>query len=47
MPRATGPIGDICTIRPKLRVRHHKDENGEEYKKTYHEGELIPANELE
>ena len=40
-------IGDICTIRPKLRVRHHKDENGEEYKKTYHEGELIPANEVE
>lgn len=40
-------IGDICTIRPKLRVRHHKDENGVESKKTYYDGELIPANEVE
>ena len=40
-------IGNICTIRPKLRVRYHEDENGEEYKKTYYKGELIPANEVE
>lgn len=40
-------IGNICTIRPKLRVRRHEDENGVEYKKTYHEGDLIPANEVE
>lgn len=26
---------------------HHKDKEGNEYKKTYHEGDLIPANEVE
>ncbi len=40
-------LGDMLTIRPKLRVRRHEDENGEESKKTYHVGELIPANEVE
>ena len=40
-------LGDMLTIRPKLRVRRHEDENGVEYKKTYHVGELIPANEVE
>lgn len=40
-------LGNMLTIRPKLRVRHHKGKEGGEYKKTYHEGELIPANEVE
>lgn len=40
-------LGDICIIRPKLRVVRHTDENGEEYKKTYYKGDLIPANEVE
>ncbi len=40
-------LGDMFVIRPKLRVRRHKDENGNEVKKVYHEGEHIPANEVE
>lgn len=40
-------LGDMFVIRPKLRVRRHKDEHGNEVKKVYHEGERIPANEVE
>ncbi len=40
-------LGDMFVIRPKLRVCRHKDENGNEVKKVYHEGEHIPANEVE
>ncbi len=40
-------LGDLCTIRPKLRVMHHKDKDGVEFKKAYHEGDHIPANEVE
>lgn len=40
-------LGDMFIIRPKLRVVRHNDENGREWKKEYHEGDLIPANEVE
>ena len=40
-------LGDMFIIRPKLRLLRRKDENGNEVKKEYHEGELIPANEVE
>ena len=40
-------LGDMFVVRPKLRVLRRKDENGNEIKKEYHEGELIPANEVE
>lgn len=40
-------LGDMLTIRPKLRVMHHTDKDGNEYKKTYYEGDSIPANEVE
>ena len=40
-------LGDMLTIRPKLGIRYHKDKEGVEYKKTYYEGEKIPANEVE
>ncbi len=40
-------LGDICTIRPKLCVRRHEDKNGMEYRKTFHEGDRIPANEVQ
>lgn len=40
-------LGDMLIIRPKLRVLVHKDADGKEWRKTYHEGDLIPANEVE
>lgn len=40
-------LGDMFIVRPKLRVLRHKDENGNEEKKVYHEGDRIPANEVE
>lgn len=39
-------IGDMFIIRPKLEVRRHTDENGKEWRKKYHEGDRIPANEV-
>lgn len=40
-------LGDMFIIRPKLGVLRHKDENGNDKKKVYHEGDRIPANEVE
>ena len=40
-------LGDMFIVRPKLRLLRRKDDNGNEIKKEYHEGELIPANEVE
>ncbi len=39
-------IGDMFIIKPKLKLRDHKDDDGNIYHKVYHEGELIPANEV-
>lgn len=39
-------IGDMFVVRPKLEIRRHKDEKGKEWRKVYHEGELIPADEV-
>ena len=36
----------MLVIRPKLKLREHKDENGNYYHKVYHEGERIPASEV-
>lgn len=40
-------VGDMFIVRPKLGVVTHKDKADNEWKKTYHEGDLIPANEVE
>ena len=40
-------LGDMFIIRPKLRVVQHKDKEGTPWRKTYHEGDLIPADEVE
>ena len=40
-------LGDMFIIRPKLEVRRHQDENGKEWRKAYHEGDRIPANEVD
>ena len=34
-------------VKPKLGMVKHKDKNGIEWKRTYHEGDLIPANEVD
>ena len=39
-------LGDMFIIRPKLGLVEHEDEQGETYHKVYHEGDLIPANEV-
>ena len=39
-------IGNMLVIRPKLKLREHKDENGNYYHKVYHDGERIPASEV-
>jgi len=39
-------LGDMFVIRPKLKVVQHKDKDGNPWRKTYHEGDLIPANEV-
>lgn len=39
-------VGDMFIVKPKLGVVKHKDKEGNEWKKTYHEGDLIPANEV-
>lgn len=39
-------IGDMFIIKPKLKLRDHKDADGNIYHKVYHEGELIPASEV-
>ena len=40
-------LGDMFVVRPKLRVLRHKGENSNDWKKVYHEGDRIPANEVE
>ncbi len=40
-------LGDMFIIRPKLKVVQHKDKNGNSWRKTYHEGDLISADEVE
>ena len=40
-------VGDMFIVKPKLGVVKHKDKEGNEWKKTYHEGDLIPANEVD
>ena len=40
-------LGDMFIIRPKMRVVRHQDKEGREWRKTYHEGDLIPADEVE
>lgn len=40
-------LGDMLTIRPKLRLLRHMDEEKGEYSNTYTEGERIPADEVE
>lgn len=39
-------IGDMFIIKPKLEVRRHKDDEGTEWRNTYHDGDRIPANEV-
>ena len=39
-------VGDMFIVKPKLGVVKHKDKEENEWKKTYHEGDLIPANEV-
>lgn len=39
-------IGDMFVVRPKLKLKEHKDEEGNTYHKVYHEGERIPASEV-
>lgn len=39
-------LGDMFVIRPKLKVVQHEDKEGNSWRKTYHEGDLIPANEV-
>lgn len=39
-------IGDMFIIKPKLEVRRHKDDDGKEWRKTFHEGDRIPASEV-
>ena len=34
-------------IKPKLKLKDHKDADGNVYHKVYHEGDLIPASEVE
>ncbi len=40
-------IGNMFIVRPKLAVRRHRDDDGNEYRKPYHVGDLIPSNEVE
>ena len=40
-------LGDMFIIRPKLKVVQRDDKEGGDGRKVYHEGELIPANEVE
>ena len=40
-------VGDMFIVKPKLGMVKHKDKNGIEWKRTYHEGDLIPANEVD
>lgn len=40
-------LGDMFIIRPKLKVVQHKDKEGVPYRKTYHEGDQIPSNDVE
>ena len=40
-------VGDMFIVKPKLGVVLHKDKEGNEWKKTFHEGDLIPANEVD
>ena len=40
-------IGDMFIVRPKLAVRKRRDEQGNEYRKAYHEGDRIPSNDVE
>ncbi len=39
-------IGDMFIIKPKLEIRRHKDDDGKEWRKTFHEGDRIPASEV-
>lgn len=39
-------IGNMLVIRPKLKLKDHKDEKGNAYHKVYHEGDRIPASEV-
>ncbi len=40
-------VGDMFIVKPKLGVVQHRDKEGNEWKKTFHEGDLIPANEVD
>ena len=40
-------IGNMFIVRPKLAVRRHRDDDGNEYRKPYHVGDLIPSNEVQ
>ena len=39
-------VGDMFIIRPKLGFVEHEDGHGNTFHKVYHEGDLIPANEV-
>lgn len=39
-------IGNMLVIRPKLKLKDHKDEKGNAYHKVFHEGDRIPASEV-
>lgn len=39
-------VGNMLVIRPKLKLKEHKDEKGNAYHKVYHEGDRIPASEV-
>lgn len=39
-------IGDMFIVRPKVDLKVHKDADGKEYRKVFHEGDRIPASEV-
>lgn len=39
-------IGDMFVVRPKLKLKEYKDEDGKTYHKVYHQGDRIPASEV-
>ncbi len=38
-------VGNMLVIRPKLKLKEHKDEKGNAYHKVYHEGDLVCSDE--
>ncbi len=39
-------IGDLFTIRPKIKLKSHQDENGKKSPRKYYEGDKIQANDV-